>query len=140
MTAIDVQMGSAEHFEAPVTDEQLQERFSAERLSGLCKEFIVEGPHGDLREKLDGRPFIVATVAGTDTRFRDIAKSTETIEFAKRFKRSWSQVYNDYKDTDPNSTFLVAIDNSDPDAPRPIGVVRMIEGNTVDALKDMKVS
>jgi hypothetical protein len=133
----DMQTEQASHFEGPVTNEELMDRFQPERLSELCKDYIEDGPYGDIREKMAGRPLAIGLVDATDPRFRDIAKAVETTEFARRFEREPSEVYEHYARTDESSTFLIAIDASDPDAPRPVGALRMGVGETLGDMLDM---
>ena len=92
-------------------EQELDERFSPERIGNLCTEFIEGGLGFDAREKLQDRPFLVAYIPA-DSPYADIPRSTETAVFSRAFSLPKAEIVRDYGKYDPASTFVAVIDAS----------------------------
>jgi hypothetical protein len=133
--SVDNQTGpSPEHIDLQ-REAELQERFSEERIGELCNEFLSEGVGMDLREQINGRPFVVAYIPA-ESKYSDIGRAVETTVFAEAFKMSLAEVDRDYGKYDSASTFAAVIDVSG-DVPKAAGALRITEYQEGLGFKDV---
>lgn len=122
----------------PTLDDELTARFQPERLSQLTNDYLENSPFGNIKEKLDGKEYVIGLVAADDPTYADLGKALETTGFARAFNRSLAEVYTEYSPKDPSSTFIVSFDVRDPGNPRPAGAMRIIYGQSDLDLKSIK--
>lgn len=129
--------GPEAHYD-PKLEAELTERFSAERIGALCNEFLEIGTGINLKEQLNGRPFVVSYIDG-ESPYSDLPRQVETTVFSTYFKMPLSEVYKKYSEKDdPQSTFVCVIDVTDPDRPKPVGALRMVEYKRENGHKDLR--
>lgn len=120
-----------------VTEQELITRFSPERMKDLATQFLEEGTGENLKDKLNGRPFVVTYLHG-ESPYSDLARSVEQEVFSEAFGMPHTEVYEKYslKD-DATSVFACVIDTADPDNPKPVGALRMVGYNPEHGFKDL---
>lgn len=119
-------------------DEHLTERFDANRLSSLGSKFLQYGMGYDIEQMIGERKFVVGIVPA-ECEFADLARSVETIRFAKQFKRSLTEIYKEYQLTDSESKLIFTLDVSGNEA-KTAGSLRMIgykDGKLQKSIKDL---
>jgi len=120
-----VQLVTEANVEELLLAQDLEARFAPEHLSALTDEFLEKGTNVNLKELAGDRKYVVGIIPATSA-YADVARSVEVMKFAKVFKRSWTDVYQDYAPYDEASTFLAVIDVQG-DKPMPVGAMRFIE-------------
>ena len=121
-------------------ENELDIRFDPYRLSALGEKYLEQGVGFDISEMIGERKFVVGIVPAT-SEFADLAKSVETIRFAKQFKRSKSEVYREYEKTDEDSLLIFTLDVQGCET-KPAGALRMIgysDGKLQKSIQDLVV-
>lgn len=138
---VDSAVASLVDVDSRIIDEQeLEERFSEDRLNELCSDFLENGTGINLKEQINGRPFVVAYIPASGE-YADIGRSVETRVFAKYFAKKDSKtplldIATDYGKYDSASVFACVIDVSG-DVMRPAGALRILDYEEGLGFKDV---
>jgi len=122
-------------FNDPELEQTLAQRFGQERIGQLCLDYFTDELGIDVSELAHGREYLVAYIPA-DSKYSDIPRAVETIEFAEYFKLSKAEVLHDYGAYDAASTFVSVIDISR-SVPVSAGVVRMVDYDPAVGFKDV---